>query len=147
VPLNLTCRAFAQHDRDASFYECHFTHQLWTTYFRPGREELDSMLFAFCGNPPSQHVSRCLYRRLAVIVRMRQSRAFRPDRNDIGDIPSDTSVTPSAFHPRLKTHMFHKSFPLLSHPGAIWTAFTDFGLGPCLLAICFIFLVTCTRLS
>ena len=55
------------------------------------------------------------------------------------------SITPSAFHSRLKTHLFHKSFPH-SLSGSIWTAFTDLGLGPdliwhwCLFLVSFLFL-------
>ena len=61
------------------------------------------------------------------------------------------SVTPSTFHSRLKSHLFHKSFP----PQSFW--FMGFGpqldlLGTdvCLfqfLHLHFMFLVTCCRLS
>ena len=33
------------------------------------------------------------------------------------------SITPTIFYSRLKSHLFHKSFP--PNPGSIWTAFSD----------------------
>jgi len=53
------------------------------------------------------------------------------------------SITPSLFHSRLKTYLFHKSFPH-KLPSSLRTDSTDFTTGPFLLSIsvlCFSFFV------
>ena len=46
--------------------------------------------------------------------------------------PLSPSITHSLFHSRLKTHLYHKSFPPYSLLAPIWTAFSDY-TGPDLL--------------
>ena len=56
--------------------------------------------------------------------------------------PLSPSITPSLFHSRLKTYLFHKSFPHRL-PSSLRTDSTDFTTGPCLLSISvFMFLVS-----
>ena len=40
--------------------------------------------------------------------------------------PLSPSITHSLFHSRLKTHLFHKSFPSQSAIAPTWTAFSDY---------------------
>ena len=65
-----------------------------------------------------------------------------PITSSSSDSPLCTSITPSLFYPRLKTYLFHKSYPPSSRSftSSSWTAFTDYYLDRYFSATWFLFL-------
>ena len=83
-----------------------------------------------------RYASPCLWNQLPLYLRKPYSGTSSsisclpippPTTSSSSDLPLCTSITPSLFHSRLKTYLFHKSYPL-SFSSSSRTASTDFCL-------------------